>query len=129
MKKILNKTIYNINFKGNVGSEINKIHLGLIFTMPGLKNMVFCIPMTSPKEKHFKTIDDFNNRNGRELRFFSWYYLKQTDSILKLDQMKTISNLRLISKYKRKGVIQTINNIDHLKIQNKLTKYIKDILK
>ena len=129
MSNLLDKTIYHISFKGNVGSEINNIHLGLIFTMPGLKNMVFCIPMTSPKEKHFKTYNDFKTRNGRELKFFSWYYLKQTDSILELDQMKTISNLRLISEYKKDNKIQTINNIDYLKLKTKLNKYINDILK
>ena len=41
--------IYHINFSGYKGSEINNIHLGIIFTMPKVNNMVFCIPLTSPK--------------------------------------------------------------------------------
>ena len=52
---MLNGQIYNIDFSGNKGSEINSIHLGIIFTIPKVNNMVFCIPLTSPKEKHFKT--------------------------------------------------------------------------
>ena len=49
-----NGQFYSINFTGNIWSEINKIHLGIIYTIPGIKNMVFCIPLTSPKLKHFK---------------------------------------------------------------------------
>ena len=61
--------IYHINFNGNKGSEINKIHLGIVFNLPNVKNMVFCIPLTSPKEKHFKTLDAFSNRNHNELKY------------------------------------------------------------
>ena len=128
MKELLDKTIYIINFCGNVGSEINKIHLGIIFTIPGLNNMVFCIPMTSPKEKHFKSTNGFKNRNGKDLKHFSWYYLKQTDSILMFDQMKTISNLRLIALYKKDDKIQQISDNDHKKIKIKLEKYLSKIL-
>ncbi|MCI8330932.1 MAG: type II toxin-antitoxin system PemK/MazF family toxin [Bacilli bacterium] len=49
-----NGQIYNIDFNGSKGSEINKIHLGIIFTILKSNNMSFCIPLTSPKEKHFK---------------------------------------------------------------------------
>lgn len=45
--------IYYINFQGNKGSEINKIHLGIIYCIPKVSNLVFCIPLTSPKEKTF----------------------------------------------------------------------------
>lgn len=129
MNELLDKTLYIINFCGNVGSEINKIHLGIIFTMPGLNNMVFCIPMTSPKEKHFRSTDGFKNRNGKDLKHFSWYYLKQTDSILMFDQMKTISNLRLISLYKKDDKIQQISDDDYKKIKIKFQKYLNKILK
>ena len=47
--------IYHINFDGYKGSEINNIHLGIVFNIPKINNMVFCIPLTSPKLKHFKT--------------------------------------------------------------------------
>lgn len=129
MNELFDKTFYIINFCGNVGSEINKIHLGIVFTMPGLKNMIFCIPATSPKEKHFRTSDGFKNRNGKDLKHFSWYYLKQTDSILMFDQIKTISNLRLISLYKKDNIIQEINDVDYERIKKKFKKYLSKILK
>ena len=38
MKELLDKTIYIINFCGNVGSEINKIHLGIPFFLIVIQN-------------------------------------------------------------------------------------------
>ena len=90
-----NGQFYSINFTGNIWSEINKIHLGIIYTIPGIKNMVFCIPLTSPKLKHFKTKIDFNNRNHLELKHQNLIYIKETDSIALLDQMRSISIYRL----------------------------------
>ena len=65
----MNGRIYYINFSGNKGSEINKTHLGIIFSIPKVKNMVFCIPLTSPKIKHFKTQNGFINRKHLDLKF------------------------------------------------------------
>lgn len=84
--KIEDGQIYYINFKGNHGREINNIHLGVIYKLPSIKDVVLCIPLTSPKIKHFKTEEDFNNRNYKNVKHFSWQYLKQTDSIALLDQ-------------------------------------------
>ena len=53
--KLEDGEIYYIDFKGNVGHEINKIHLGVIYKLPSIKDIVLCIPLTSPKIKHFKT--------------------------------------------------------------------------
>ena len=64
-----NGEIYYINFKGNIGNEINKIHLGIVFLIPKIDNMIFCIPLTSPKEKHFKDLNSFKKRNHRELKY------------------------------------------------------------
>ena len=93
--------IYYINFQGNKGSEINKIHLGIIYCIPKVSNLVFCIPLTSPKEKHFKTKIDYINRNHLELKYQNLVYIKETDSIALLDQIKTISIQRIIKKYSK----------------------------
>ena len=33
-------TLCHINFKGNVGNEINSIHLGVLFNYPGIDGLV-----------------------------------------------------------------------------------------
>ena len=125
-----NGQIYHINFSGYKGSEINNIHLGIIFNLPNVKNMLFCIPLTSPKEKHFKTIEAFNNRNHNELRYQNLIYINQTDSIALLDQIRTISIKRLLNEYKdadNQNLILTNENLSL--INTKLIKYLKNILK
>lgn len=122
--------IYHISFNGNKGSEINKIHLGIIFPLPNVKNMIFCIPLTSPKEKHFKTIEAFNNRNHNELKYQNLIYINQTDSIALLDQIRTISVKRLLNEYKDADNNNIILNSKNLKlISIKTTKYLKNIFK
>ena len=118
-----NGEIYYIDFKGNKGSEINNIHLGIIFTIPHIKNMVFCIPLTSPKPKHFKSINDFNNRNYKELKHQNLVYIDITDSIALLDQMRTISTQRLLNSYNT-----TLNNKNINLIIQKVNKYITNIM-
>ena len=122
-------TVYYINFKGNVGHEIDKIHLGVIYTLPSIKDIVLCIPLTSPKIKHFKTEKDFNDRNYIKVKHFSWQYLKQTDSIALLDQMKTLSINRLLNPYEDqdKKVIK-LNEITQKLLKEKIIKYINLIL-
>ncbi len=119
-----NGEIYYIDFKGNRGSEINDIHLGIIFTIPKVKNMVFCIPLTSPKEKHFKNIDAFNNRNHNELKYQNLIYIDKTDSIALLDQIRTISTQRLIKSY---NVTLDITHINLIIV--KVNKFIKNVMK
>lgn len=121
---MINGQIYNINFNGNKGSEINSVHLGIIFTMPRIKNMVFCIPLTSPKEKHFKSIEAFNERNHLELKYQHLVYINQTDSIALLDQIRSISTQRLLNAYN--DVILDEQNIQLLIA--KLSKYLKNVL-
>lgn len=118
-----NGEIYYIDFSGNKGSEINNIHLGIIFTMPKIKNMVFCIPLTSPKEKHFKNLNTFKNRNHNELKYQNLIYINQTDSIALLDQMRTVSILRLKQSY---NVVLNNKNINL--VITKVNKYIKNIM-
>ncbi len=118
-----NGEIYYINFKGNRGSEINNIHLGIIFTIPKVKNMVFCIPLTSPKEKHFKNIEAFKNRNHNELKYQNLIYIDKTDSIALLDQIRTISIQRLIKSY---NVTLDVSHINL--IITKVNKFIKNVM-
>ena len=121
--------IYFINFKGNVGREINKIHLGVIYTLPSIKDVVFCIPLTSPKLKHFKTKKDFYKRNYKNVKHFSWQYLKQTDSIALLDQAKTISTDRILNPYlnKTQQNIKLDEKTQNL-LKSKILKYMELIL-
>ena len=122
--------IYYINFKGSLGCEINNIHLGVIFTLPTLKDIVFCVPLTSPKLKHFKTEKDYNNRNYRNVKHFNWQYLKQTDSIALLDQIKTISLKRLLNPYENqdKKIIK-LDDYTLKLLKDKIRKYMNFILK
>ena len=124
-----NGQIYHINFKGNKGTEINNIHLGIIFTIPHVSNMFFCIPLTSPKEKHFKTKEAFDKRDHLKLKHQTLIYIDQTDSIALLDQIRTISEKRLLNAYKdinNDGIVLTTKNLKL--IETKTPKYLKHIL-
>ena len=83
--------------------------------------MVFCIPLNSTKEKHFKTVNDFNSRNYLELRYQNLVYIDQTDSIALLDQMRSISIKRLLSTYY--DIVLNDKNIQLLSL--KAIKYFK----
>ena len=61
---------------------------------------MFCIPLTSPKPKYFESIKDYNNRNYRNMKYFRYHYIKQTDSIALLEQIKTISIDRMNDYYR-----------------------------
>ena len=121
----MNGRIYYINFSGNKGSEINKTHLGIIFSIPKVKNMVFCIPLTSPKIKRFKTQNGFINRKHLDLKFQNLVYIDQTDSIALLDQMRSISIHRLLKPYNDITLNEKNINI----FTTKTIKYLKHILK
>ncbi len=119
-----NGEIFYINFKGNKGSEINDKHLGIIFKIPKVKNMLFCIPLTSPREKHFKNIEAYNERNHNELKYQTLIYIDTTDSIALLDQIRTISVQRLIKSYK------VVLDSEHINlIISKVNKYINNVIK
>lgn len=120
-----NGQIYNINFNGNIGSEINSIHLGIIYKIPKVKNMIFCIPLTSPKPKHFKSTKDYNLRNHHELKHQNLVYIDQTASIALLDQMRSISINRILKSYKNIKLDEKNNQL----LIIKTIKYLKNILK
>jgi len=119
-----NGQIYSINFNGNKGSEINNIHLGIIFTIPKVNNMVFCIPLARPKLKHFKSYNSFINRRHIDLKYQNLVYINQTDSIALLDQMRSNSTQRLLTPYG--NIIFNDENINLL--ISKTSKYLKHIL-
>ncbi len=122
-------TLCHINFSGNIGNEINDIHLGVLYNIPGNCNLVLCIPLTSPKIKHFKSEKAYNERNYNETKHFSWQYLKQTDSIALLEQVKIISKLRVKDYYEnqdRKIVVLDQHTQELLK--TKLISYFNKIL-
>lgn len=122
-------TLCHIDFKGNVGSEINDVHLGVLYNIPGIKNLAFCIPLTSPKEKHFKSSNAFEKRDYRETKHFSWQYLKQTDSIALLEQMKTISRKRIKNYYENEdGKIIILDEQTQKLLKEKVISYINKIM-
>ena len=94
-------TLCNINFNGNIGSEINNIHLGLLYNIPTSNNLTLCVPLTSPKLKHFKTKEDFIKRNYLNTK----HYYKNED-----------------------GKIIVLEDKEQSLIKSKITKYLKIIL-
>ena len=123
-----NDQIFHIDFSGCKGSEINNVHLGIIFNLHNVKNMLFRIPLTSPKEKHFKSLEAFNVRNHNELKYQNLIYINQTDSIALLDQMRTISIKRLLNEYKNADNQNIVLNKENLLLINIRTlKYLKNI--
>lgn len=125
----VNGTLCHINFKGNVGSEINEIHLGVLFNLPGINNLVLCVPLTSPKIKHFKSEKDFYERNYLKTKHYSWQYLKQTDSIALLEQIKTISKNRIKNYYEdQDGKIAILDDETLKLLTEKIISYFKIIL-
>lgn len=99
-KKIDNGSVYHINFGRTFHPELKSKHLGILYNIDTTNNMMLCLPMTSPKEKHFKTAEAFNNRDYLNLKYPHLYYIKETDSIVLLEQFRTISKGRIESQYK-----------------------------
>lgn len=122
-------TLCHIDFSGNVGSEINKVHLGVLYNLPGVNNLALCIPLTSPKLKHFKTEKDYNERNYLETKHFSWQYLKQTDSIALLEQIKSISKNRIKNYYEdQDGKIVILDDYTQQLLKDKVISYFNKIM-
>ena len=122
-------TLCHVNFKGNVGSEINSVHLGVLYNIPKINNLALCIPLTSPKEKHFKNKQAYNDRNYKETKHFSWQYIKQTDSIALLEQVKIISSLRIKDFYENQDrKIVVLDEYTQELLKEKLLSYFDKIL-
>lgn len=129
-KKYKNGSIYHINYSKTVHPELKEKHLGIIFNINSCENMVFCLPLTSPKEKHFYSKEDFKNRNYNKLKYSHLYYIKETDSIILMEQFRTISKNRIESPYKnidtKKPII--LCKIELSKIIIMFNKFLKNIL-
>ena len=124
-------SVFHINFGRTFHPELKAKHLGILFTIKSTNNMVLCLPMTSPKEKHFNTIDGFNNRDFHDLKYPHLYYIKETDSIVLLEQFRTISKARIESQYKdpktNKKVI--LSNLEQFKLKQAFNKFVSNITK
>ena len=121
--------LYYINFGNTLPVEINKIHLAVVFVIKGVDNVVFVVPLTSPKIKHFKTEIDFKERNYLETKFLRLHYIRQTDSIALFEQVKSLSRNRIKDTYKdadHRPIVLNSKELDILK--SKLIKYLKFIL-
>lgn len=91
--------------------------------------MTLCVPLTSPKLKHFKTKEDFIKRNYLNTKHFGWQYIKQTDSIALLEQLKIIDKKRILNYYKNEDEkIIVLEDKEQSLIKSKITKYLKIIL-
>lgn len=91
--------------------------------------MTLCVPLTSPKLKHFKTKEDFIKRNYLNTKHFGWQYIKQTDPIALLEQLKIIDKKRILNYYKNEdGKIIVLEDKEQSLIKSKITKYLKIIL-
>ena len=129
-KNFVDGSMYNTHFGKTIGSEINAEHFSIVFNIKNNDNMIFCIPLTSPKEKHFKTLEDYNNRNHLKLKYPHTYYIAQTDSIALIDQMKVISidRLRQIYTDPDTGKMVYLNEVELNNIKIKVEKFIKSVL-
>lgn len=131
LKKIDNGSVFHINFGKTFHPELKNKHLGILFNIDTCNNMVLCVPMTSPKEKHFKSLEDFKQRNYRNLKYAHLYYIKETDSIVLLEQVKSISKARVESQYKNPNTNQKVilSKVEQEKIRKALLKIINNALK
>lgn len=130
-KKIKNGSIYHINFGRTFHPELKDKHLGILYNIDTTNNMVLCLPMTSPKEKHFKTLEYFKNRDFRGLKYPHIYYIKETDSIVLLEQARTISKARIESQYKSPidNHKVVLSQVEQTKIQKLFLKIITNAFK
>ena len=53
-QNIDNGSVYHINYGRTFHPELKSKHLGVLYNIDTVNNMMLCLPMTSPKEKHFK---------------------------------------------------------------------------
>ncbi|MEI3530064.1 MAG: hypothetical protein V8Q75_06550 [Bacilli bacterium] len=129
-KEYKNGSVYHINYGRTFHPELKDKHLGILFAIKSSENMIFCLPLTSPKTKHFKSEEDFNSRNYNKLRYSHLYYIKETDSIILMEQFRTISKNRIESQYKNPKTNQkvVISQMELRKIKVAFNKFYKTII-
>lgn len=128
-RRFQNGSVYHINFGRTFHPELKSKHLGVLFNIKSSNNMVLCLPLTSPKEKHFNTSEGFINRDIHDLKYSHLYYIKETDSMILLEQFRTISKARIESQYKdpisKQKVI--LSNLEQSKLKQAFKKFISNI--
>ena len=124
-------SVYHINYGRTFHPELKAKHLGILFPINSTENMIFCLPLTSPKEKHFKTLEGYKTRNYNDLKYPHLYYIKETDSIILMEQFRTISKNRIESQYKDLKTNQKVvlSTLELSKIKTAFNKFIKNILR
>ena len=128
-KEYINGSVYHINFGWTFHPELKSKHLGILYNIKSCDNMMFCIPMTSPKEKHFKSTAGFKSRDFNDLKYSHLYYIKETDSIVLIDQIRTISKARIESQYKNdNGKKIVLSNNEKIKLEKAIRKIVNGIL-
>lgn len=130
-QNIDNGSVYHINYGRTFHPELKSKHLGVLYNIDTVNNMMLCLPMTSPKEKHFKTIEAFNNRDYRNLKYPHLYYVQETDSIVLLEQFRTISKNRIESQYKNSQTNERVvlSQTEQEKLKKAFLKIVKNIVK
>ena len=123
-------TLCHVNFGDKpLNGEIYNYHLAVLFNIKGLDNTIFCVPLTSPKPKHFQTYNDYVKRDYRNMKFFRCHYIKQTDSVALLEQIRAISVDRLTHFYKdADNKVIVLNEKEMELLKKNVTKYINLIL-
>ena len=131
LQNIDNGSVYHINYGRTFHPELKSKHLGVLYNIDTVNNMMLCLPMTSPKEKHFKTIEAFNNRDYRNLKYPHLYYVQETDSIVLLEQFRTISKNRIESQYKNPQTNERVilSQTEEEKLKKAFLKIVKNIVK
>lgn len=127
----LDGSVYHINFGRTFHPELKDKHLGILINIKSTNNMIFCLPMTSPKEKHFKTCEDYEKRNYLQLKYPHLYYIAETDSMVLLEQFRTISKRRIESQYKNPKTKEKVvlSDLEQEKLKKAFNKFLKSIIK
>lgn len=130
LKNISNGSVYHINFGKTFHPELKAKHLGILFNIKSTNNMMLCLPMTSPKEKHFNTFEGFKNRDYYDLKYPHLYYVKETDSIVLMEQFRTISKYRIESQYKNINNQKVVlSQLEQQSLKTAFNKFINNITK
>ena len=82
-----------------------------------------------PKEKHFKNLDAFTKRDYLQLKYPHLYYLKETDSIVLMEQFRTISTSRIESPFKNSNNQKVVlSKLEQTKLTKAFLKIIKNVI-
>lgn len=102
---IYNNFIYWCNFGINIGSEQDKLRPAIIVKTFKASPLCTVIPLTS------KRLDD---------QFWFHIDLEDIDSTALIEQLKTVSKLRMVQPFRKKGRLVTISKKDWDKINSQL---------